>query len=220
MNFQAVQQANGQNVTMQGMITEFKDEGVNPKSQKPYKKVAITDASGVKHNVTLRGTLPEPTMLNVMAQFALSSYQGVYQDQPYTGFSGFWNNQAQLAPQVPTGQAQPAYAPPQAPAQPAYAPPAPPARTYTPAVPANNVDVTRLSIERQAMAKAACDRFSGMDVPDSKVMGLIELLDNYVKTGKAWISGNEDGLLDAETPVTEEQAQAGAYTAPDDSIPF
>jgi len=105
MNFQAVQQANGQMVTMFGTIVEFKGEGVNPKSQKPYKKVAITDDSGVKHNVTLRGNLPDPSLLNQRAQFSLDSYQGNYQGQPYTGYSGFWNNQAQVAPQGQTSGA-------------------------------------------------------------------------------------------------------------------
>jgi len=136
MNFQAVQQANGQMITMFGTIVEFKGEGVNPKSQKPYKKVAITDDSGVKHNVTLRGNLPDPSLLNQRAQFSLNSYQGNHQGQPYTGYSGFWNNQAQVAPQgQPSGAAQGSltYTPvnqpqgQQQPPQQAYTPPVKPA---------------------------------------------------------------------------------------------
>ena len=146
MNFAQVQTAGDQLTTMFGVITEFKGEGVNPKSQKPYKKVVIVDDVNVKHNVTLRGSLPDVSILNQRVQFNLSSYQGTYEGQPYTGYSGFWNAQAQVAPQAPpqpayTPPAQPAYTPP----QPAYTPPAqpaytPPAQSYVPVVPPKGRD--------------------------------------------------------------------------------
>ncbi len=98
MNFQQVEQAQGNNVVMLGIITEFVGEGINPNSQKPWKKAKITDDTGKVHQVTLRGTLPTVALIGQKAQFSIGTYQGTYQGQPYTGYSGFWNATAQVAP--------------------------------------------------------------------------------------------------------------------------
>ncbi len=108
---------NGYAVTMPmwGTITEFKGEGLSS-SNKPWKKVVIQDDNGEKHNVTLRGTLPGPQVMNQRCQFDLSAYAGQLSDgQSYTGYSGFWKHgaqagqqgqqappQARQAPNVPT----------------------------------------------------------------------------------------------------------------------
>ncbi len=99
MNFQTVKQANGQNVNMPGKIVEFKGEGINQTSGKPWKKVNIVDDNNEKHQVTLRGTLPGPEMIEQRAEFAISTFQGNSpQHGAYQGFSGFWNNDAQVQP--------------------------------------------------------------------------------------------------------------------------
>ncbi len=99
MNFTAVKQANGQNVNMPGKIVEIKGEGVNQGSGKPWKKVNIVDDNNEKHQVTLRGTLPGPQMIEQRAEFAISTFQGNSpQHGAYQGFSGFWNSDAQVQP--------------------------------------------------------------------------------------------------------------------------
>ena len=104
MNWQTVEQANGQNVPMNGTITEICGEGVNEKSGKPWKKVKVNDGTKI-HNVTLRGdTLPGPDALNKLSSFTLATYQGTYQNKAYTGYSGFWNGVAQGQPQQPQQQ--------------------------------------------------------------------------------------------------------------------
>lgn len=143
MNFQAVTQANGNNVTMFGVITEFTGEGINPNSNKPYKKAKITDDNNETHTVTLRGVLPPVTLINQRAQFNLSTYPGNYQGQPYTGYSGFWNSNAQV-------NQQPAPQQPQAPAPQSRTAPPPPPKTP-------NYDARNQSIERQCVWKAAAE---------------------------------------------------------------
>ena len=107
MNFQVVDQANGKSAVMLGTITEFVGEGINPTSQKPWKKAKITDDTGKIHQVTLRGTLPTVAVINQRAQFSIGTYQGTYQGSPYTGYSGFWNETAQVAQSAPPQAQQP-----------------------------------------------------------------------------------------------------------------
>jgi len=121
MNFQQVIQAGGKNVTMLATFVEV--GGVSfTANQKQVSKCQLKDDNGEQHIVRLYGTMPLPTLLNTRQQFSLSSYQGTNQrGQPYTGFSGFWNDRA-MVNQVP-GQAPQA---PQAPQPPAQAPNVPP----------------------------------------------------------------------------------------------
>ena len=96
MNFAEVEKANGQNVNMLGTILEFKGEGINQVSGKAWKKVVITDGT-VRHQVTLRGTLPGPEMINQQADFSVSTFQGnSLQHGAYMGYSGFWNSTAHV----------------------------------------------------------------------------------------------------------------------------
>lgn len=115
MNFQAVAQANGQNVTMFGTFNEV--GGVSfTQNQKQVCKCQIIDDNNEKHLVRLYGTMPGPALLGQRQQFTLSTYSGkTQQGQPYTGYSGFWDDKAQVAPQNPQQ-------PPSQPAQPTNAP--------------------------------------------------------------------------------------------------
>lgn len=118
MNFQAVKQANGQNVTMFGTFSEIGGVELN-QNKKQVCKCQITDDAGEKHLVRLYNqNMPTLALLNMRQQFTLSLYQGNYQGTPYTGFSGFWDDRAQVnqpAPQAPQGV-------PQSPQQPAQRP--------------------------------------------------------------------------------------------------
>lgn len=118
MNFQQVIQAGGKNVTMLATFVEV--GGVSfTANQKQVSKCQLKDDNGEQHLVRLYGTMPLTTLLNTRQQFSLSSYTGTNQrGQPYTGFSGFWNDRA-MVNQVP-GQAS------QAPQPPAQAPNVPP----------------------------------------------------------------------------------------------
>lgn len=109
MNFQAVKQANGNNVTMFGTFNEVGGVSLT-QNQKEVCKCQIIDDNSEKHLVRLYGTMPGPAVLNTRHQFTLSTYSGkTQQGQLYTGYSGFWNNKAQTAPQnAQQGTQQPA----------------------------------------------------------------------------------------------------------------
>ena len=108
MNFAQVKQANGNNVTIFATFVEVGGVSLN-KNQKQVCKCQLIDDNRDQHLVYLYGTMPLPTLLNTRQQFSLSSYQGTNQrGQPYTGFSGFWNEVP--SPQVPQAPPQPAQA--------------------------------------------------------------------------------------------------------------
>ena len=133
MNFQQVKQANGNNVTMFGTFDEIGGVSLT-QNQKNVCKCQIVDDSGEKHLVRLYGTMPHVNLLRLRQEFSLSSYQGTNQrGQPYTGFSGFWNDRAQVN-QVPANAPPAPYNAPQAPQ---YAPQAPPKPAQRPNVPYN-----------------------------------------------------------------------------------
>ena len=121
MNFVQVKQANGNNVTL---FATFNDVGgvSYTQNQKPVSKCHLTDDSGEKHLVRLYGTMPTPALNNMRQEFSLSSYQGKNQQgQPYTGYSGFWNDRA-MVNQVPTNAPPAPYNVPQTPQRPAQRP--------------------------------------------------------------------------------------------------
>jgi len=100
MNFQAVEQANGNKVTIFGTFTEI--GGVQYTPQQKAKAICkIRDTTGIEHKVHIYqgiGELPTPQNLNQRCQFTISTFQGNYKGQPYIGYSGFWNSNAQVAP--------------------------------------------------------------------------------------------------------------------------
>ena len=94
-------------------------------------KCQITDDNGEKHRIYIYNqNMPATTLLNMRQQFTLSSFQGTNPQtgQPYTGYSGFWDDRAQVnqtAPQAPAPPQAP-YNAPQTPQQPAQRPNVPP----------------------------------------------------------------------------------------------
>ncbi len=127
MNFQAVKQANGQNVTMFGTFNEIGGVSLN-QNQKQVCKCTITDDNGEKHLIRIYNqNMPTPQLLNMRQQFTLSSYEGQTQKgQPYTGYSGFWDDRAQVNQVVPLNAPQAPHAIPQAPQMPPQRPNVPP----------------------------------------------------------------------------------------------
>jgi hypothetical protein len=95
---------------MFGVFTEVGGTQFTPQ-QKPKAVCKIRDDMGAEHKVHIhqgKGYLPGPTQLNQRCQFSLSTFQGNYQGKPYTGYSGFWNQNAQVQPQAPQQPQQPA----------------------------------------------------------------------------------------------------------------
>jgi len=218
MNFQQVQQANGQNVIIFGTIVEFKGQGVNPKSNKPYMKVSVLDDTGVKKNVTLRGALPTMNMINQRVQFNLRSYQGTYQGQPYTGYSGFWYNRAtvnQGQPQMPPQAAQ------AAPQQPTYTPvpQTTPQSTYTPP--------KKRDYDKENRGKCRFGFYQAMLSSGVKPADIISNLMTLSAVEKL-VRFSMEGI-DKDKPMPEPSPQPTADTIPgepvnepvnDDDIPF
>lgn len=113
MNFVAIKQANGNNIAIFATFNEVGGVSLTA-NQKQVCKCQLTDDNGEKHLVRLYGTMPTPALLNMRQEFSLSSYQGKNQQgQPYTGFSGFWNDRAQVN-QVPANAPQAPHTIPQA----------------------------------------------------------------------------------------------------------
>ena len=113
MNFQAVEQANGDSRVMPGVFTEI--GGCQYTANQKAKAVCkVRDDTGVEHKVHIyqgKGELPTPQCLEQRYNFNLSMFKGTGQNGPYTGCSGFWAT-APLAvqPQAPQGSPQPAQA--------------------------------------------------------------------------------------------------------------
>jgi len=101
MNFSTIEQADGNLATMFGVFTEI--GGATTTSNGKIKSLCkVRDDTGVMHNVHIyqgKGQLPSPQQLNQRYQFSLSTYRGYYQEQAYTGYSGFWNSTAQVSQQ-------------------------------------------------------------------------------------------------------------------------
>ena len=114
MNFQQVKQANGNNITLFATFNEVGGVSLT-QNQKQVCKCRLIDDNGEKHLVRLYGTMPTPALLNMRQEFSLSSYQGENQQgQPYTGYSGFWNDRA-MVNQVPANAPPAPYNTPQRP---------------------------------------------------------------------------------------------------------
>lgn len=101
MNFQAVEQADGKNLMM--WATLFAWEGIAfTTKQAKYLSCKLRDDNGVEHKCRIyegKGTLPGQEHLEKRMQFSIGSYQGNYNGQPYTGYSGFWSHGATNSPQ-------------------------------------------------------------------------------------------------------------------------
>lgn len=168
MNFQAVEQANGSSITMFGIFIEV--GGVQyTQNQKAKSVCKIRDDTGVEHKAHLyqgTGQLPTPAQLNQRCQFSLSTFQGSYQGKPYTGYSGFWNSQAQVGQQNA----------PQAPPQPAPAPNVP-QRDYK--------TKERTSIERQTVWKGACEYCGRAGIDKEGLLAIVKAGHYFIETGNS-----------------------------------
>jgi hypothetical protein len=161
MNFAAARQLIGQKdekgwdkkVSMLATFGEGTGQISFNQNQKQENKCKLTDDMGETHNVILRGnTLPDAQWLGRRGSFLVSAYQGNYQGKPYVGYSGFWNNNAQVD-QQPTSQ-PPANEPYHVPVG---QPQNPPLSPQSPIAPQGGRDATGVSIERQACFKATCE---------------------------------------------------------------
>ena len=204
MNFQQVKQANGKNVTMFGTFDDIGGVSLT-QNQKNVCKCQIADDTGEKHLVRLYGTMPHVNLLRMRQEFSLSSYQGTNQrGQPYTGFSGFWNDRAQVnqvpanAPPAPYN-APPPYNVPQAPQPPAQRPPA-----QRPNVPQGRMKmpdtyaypVTPETADR--MARAVCVEAMLRNGQKPVYSFVIELVD-FIRTGKEPYIPAEEAEQNEET---------------------
>lgn len=120
MNFHAVDANNGNLVDMFGTFMVIGGVQYTP-NQKAKAICKIADDNGVSHNVHIHqgnGELPTTSCLQQRHAFSISTFQGNYQNKPYTGYSGFWNNKAKVQQQAPSQ-------PPQGPQQAAQVPQAP-----------------------------------------------------------------------------------------------
>lgn len=109
-NFSAVEAGQGNKINMFGTFVEI--GGVQYTLQQKAKSICkIADDNGVSHNVHIyqgTGQLPQPAQLQQRHSFSLSTFQGNYQNKPYTGYSGFWQDDAQVRqPQPQQGQTAP-----------------------------------------------------------------------------------------------------------------
>ena len=207
MNFQAVKEANGNNVTMFGTFNEIGGVSLN-QNQKQVCKCQVTDDNGEKHLIRIYNqNMPTTALLNMRQQFTLSSYQGQTQKgQPYTGFSGFWDDRAQVdqvvplnSPQAPHTIPQASQTPPQQPSVPAQAPRQGMKMPDTYAYP-----VTPETADR--MARAACIVALLKDGQKPLLSYVTELVE-YIRTGKEPNVGqtNPDYVGDNPPEPTDDQ---------------
>lgn len=96
MNFQAVDQEAGKNVTMWATLSTWDGISFSTNNAKLL-TCKLVDDNGVEHKCRIyegKGSLPGQEHLNKRIEFSISSYQGTYQGNPYTGYSGFWSHGA------------------------------------------------------------------------------------------------------------------------------
>jgi len=157
MNFQTVEANNGNMVAMNATVVEVGSSKLNV-NQKPFQSVTLRDDNGDQHKVTINkgnGELLDNNALGQRLAFNLSTYNG----QHGLGYSGFWNNRAQVN--------QPTTQQPQQTAQRANA-----------TKPNANV-----SIERQCAWKAACRYCGEMKVDARKICGIAKVGAYFIQTG-------------------------------------
>ena len=102
MNFNAVDQADGKNVTIWATMDTWDSIAFTP-NQAKYLSCKLIDDDGVGHSCRIyegKGTLPEKDNEKQRLEFFLSCYHGTTsKGQPYTGYSGFWSHGAVQSPQ-------------------------------------------------------------------------------------------------------------------------
>lgn len=125
MNFQAVEQANGNDVTINAIATALGATEYTKQKGTPFMKCKLTDANGRTENVTIWQGKGHPIPGSMQGQ-TLSFNLNCKVSGQYTNYGGFWNASAQVAPI----QAQATPQPQQGQQQPTQRPNAPQPRDY------------------------------------------------------------------------------------------
>lgn len=107
MNFQAVEQANGNDVTINAIVTSLGNTEYTKQKGTPFMKCKLTDANGITKDVTIWQGRGHPIPGSMQGQ-TLSFNLSCKVSGQYTNYGGFWNASAQTAPiaQQPAQQAQ------------------------------------------------------------------------------------------------------------------
>ena len=106
MNFQAVEQANGNDVTLNAVATSLGNTEYTKQKGTPFMKCKLTDANGRTEDVTIwqgKGHPIPGSMQGTTLSFNLSCKI----NGQYTNYGGFWNASAQVAPLPPQPQQGP-----------------------------------------------------------------------------------------------------------------
>lgn len=115
MNFQAVEQANGNDVTINAIATALGATEYTTQKGTPFMKCKLTDANGRMEDVTIWQGKGHPIPGSMQGQ-TLSFNLNCKVNGKYTNYGGFWNAAAQTQPIQPQAQPQGQQAP-QQPAQ-------------------------------------------------------------------------------------------------------
>ena len=166
MNFQAVREANGNNVVINAIATLI-DGTTYTQAGKPKQYCKFTDANGEQQGVSIyQGTgqpIP-PEKQGITLSINISAKTSPQGNKLYYG--GFWNSNAQVKPiSVQTPQ-QPRQAPQQAAQQ--------------PNAPQNDRNI---SIEREVAFKAACEYCGRMAIPKEQLIKVAKAGHYFIATG-------------------------------------
>lgn len=112
MNFSAVEQANGNDVTINAIATALGNTEYTKQKGTPFMKCKLTDANGRMEDVTIWQGKGHPIPGSMQGQ-TLSFNLSCKVNGQYTNYGGFWNASAQTQPIQPQAQPQGQQAPPQ-----------------------------------------------------------------------------------------------------------
>ena len=97
MNFQAVEQANGNDVVINAIATMLGNTEYTKQKGTPFMKCKLTDANGRTEDVTIWQGKGHPIPGSMQRQ-TLSFNLSCKVNGQYTNYGGFWNASAQVAP--------------------------------------------------------------------------------------------------------------------------
>ena len=105
MNFQAIEQANGNDVTINAIATALGNTEYTKQKGTPFMKCKLTDANGITKDVTIWQGKGHPIPGSMQGQ-TLSFNLNCKVSGQYTNYGGFWNASAQVQPIAPPQAAQ------------------------------------------------------------------------------------------------------------------
>ena len=192
--FNEVEAGNGQLVTMFGTFVEEGGATFNT-NNKEKSTSKIRDDNNVQHNVHLykgKGRLPDGSNIGQRHQFSLSRFKGTNPStqQPYTGYSGFWQADARVNQ---GGQQQATQQPQQA----------------VQSEQSAKVD----SVEPQAIRECALRAvLSGVNIP-------MDMVRQYLNAGVVYILTGSWNTMPTKTPPIEDDTDFNDAPT-DDDLPF